>query len=104
MTSMLNWFQVFSNAFWILGLAQGLAVISNAYWEMQRTGKKFGKVLSYQSRRFDLNLAAFLFCLGLLLTSGTLWERILWSLLMGWYLLQIINIFLVVRKKKGMQS
>jgi hypothetical protein len=85
----IDWYNLAANSLWIFALALALAVLSFASWEAKTGGKRLRDVLSRPRWELTLNLAGALFCLGLAATSDKLWERILWLLLMGSYLIQI---------------
>jgi hypothetical protein len=75
---MIDWIGVGSNALWILGCAIGLGTLSYASWEASVYNEKFTARLSRAPILACLNLAGFLFSLGLAATSDTAIERILW--------------------------
>ena len=78
---MIDWVSVGSNALWILGCAIGLGTLSYASWEASVYNEKFTARLRRNPILACLNLAGFLFSLGLAATSDTAIERILWLIL-----------------------
>ena len=84
---MIDWYNVFANALWILGLAMFLAVVSMARWEAQAQGQRLLSVLERRRWQARLQLAGVLFTAGLLATASSLLERLLWGALFLWSLL-----------------
>ena len=78
---MIDWYNLFFNALWILGCAIALAVLSYASWEASNRGEKFRVWMGQPHLQIPLNFAGLLFSLGLAGTSEPLWQRILWVLL-----------------------
>lgn len=86
---MIDWWGVFDNALWVVGLAAGLAVLSVAIYE---AGEDRGQAsipihtrirqqLEETRFRLPLTVSMAVFCLGLLLSGRWWWERIIWGLL-----------------------
>jgi len=88
---MIDWFYVFSNFLWILGLAWLLAAVSYVYWESSVMNVRFMERL--QSPRWErrLNVGLVLFSAGLAATSTRLLERILWGVLTLWSLVAVFQ-------------
>lgn len=86
---MIDWWGVFYNALWVLGLAAGLAVLSMAYYEAGEDGVQASIPMRTRVRqkleeprfRLPLTVSMAVFSLGLLLCSRWWWERIIWGLL-----------------------
>jgi hypothetical protein len=78
---MIDWWGVFSNALWILGLAVLLAAWSMAYYEAQVGGVKVREIFSQTGYSWTLTVGLMLFCAGLAATEHRWWARILWGLL-----------------------
>lgn len=87
---MIDWYNLFANALWIIALALALAVISFARWDATRRGEKLGKTLNRRGWQAALNVAGILFSLGLAATSDVLWERIVWLVMALLFVVQII--------------
>jgi len=80
---MLSWGSIAGNALWIFGLSLALAVLSLAYWQSRMLGKRMSLVLSRSGWGLALNLAGFIFCLGLGILSAPVWGKVLWFFLVG---------------------
>ncbi len=80
---MINWWGLSSNSIWIIAIALILAVVSIAYYQSQREGKKISTVLKSQNYSLILNISAALFCLGMASTLKKWWEIVVWLVLMG---------------------
>jgi hypothetical protein len=78
---MIDWWGVFSNALWVLGLSVLLAAWSMAYYEAQRTGQKTLELLGTRGYSWVVMVGLVLFCAGLAATEDRLWAQILWGLL-----------------------
>jgi F0F1-type ATP synthase membrane subunit c/vacuolar-type H+-ATPase subunit K len=77
---MVSWPGLVGNALWICGLAVCLAVLSMAHYQA-RTGKDgLGSRLRQPELQLALGVGMSLFCLGLLISSGTWWEKGIWGL------------------------
>ncbi|HBY08922.1 MAG TPA: hypothetical protein DEH22_14515 [Chloroflexi bacterium] len=78
---MIDWYNLFMNALWILACALALATLSYASWQASALGGKFREYLGQPWIQISLNVAGVLFCAGLAGTSDVLWQRVLWILL-----------------------
>lgn len=78
---MIDWWGVFYNALWILGLALMLAAFSLATFRASQAGRRLGDELAAPAFQVPLLAGLLLFCLGLLLAGRSWWERLLWGAL-----------------------
>jgi len=78
---MIDWWGLFYNTLWVLGLAVGLAALSMAVYRARTTPAPLRRELDAPSFRLPLDLGMTLFCLGLLFAARHWWERVLWGLL-----------------------
>lgn len=79
---MIDWWGVFSNALWVLGLSVLLAAWSMAYYEaQQRAGQKTLELLGKRGYSWVVMVGLVLFCAGLAATEERLWAQILWGVL-----------------------
>ena len=78
---MIDWWGVFSNFLWVLGLSVLLAAWSMAYYEAQRSEKKTLQFLGQGGYSWAVTVGLVLFCAGLALTEDRLWAQILWGIL-----------------------
>jgi F0F1-type ATP synthase membrane subunit c/vacuolar-type H+-ATPase subunit K len=85
---MFDWSGLVGNALWICGLAVCLAALSMAYYETRAGQERLCSRLRRPELQLALAAGMSLFCLGLLLSSGTWWEKGIWGvcaiLLTGW--------------------
>lgn len=95
---MIDWFNLAANSLWILGCALALASFSYASWRASLTGGRLRDSIESPGVRQALYLAGLLFCSGLALLTGSLLERILWTVLS---LAFIVGFILAVRQKDG---
>lgn len=95
---MIDWYRVIANSLWILALALALATISFARWEARSTGAKLGETLNLPGWQTPLNIAGVMFCGGLAATSDVTWERALWLILAGLFVVQVVMSRLSARK------
>lgn len=79
---------------WILGLAVILATLSFADYHANRGSKRRREVLGEPGYRAAVNTGLTLFCLGLLGSSRTMWETVLWGLLAAAFLSYTIAAFI----------
>ena len=85
---MVNWSGLVGNALWICGLAVCLAALSVAHYQA-RTGKdRLRHRLEQPEHQLAFAAGMTLFCAGLLLCSGTWWQKGIWGLgavvFIGW--------------------
>jgi hypothetical protein len=78
---MIDWINVGANGLWILGCALALASFSYASWRASQEGGKLSAHLESPGTRQALYLAGLLFCVGLAILAGSLFERVLWVFL-----------------------
>ena len=71
---------------WILGLAVILSTLGFADYQANRGSKRRREVLREPGYRAAVNAGLTLFCLGLLGSSRTMWETVLWGLLAAAFL------------------
>ena len=78
---MIDWWGVFYNALWVMGLAVGLAALSMAVYRVRVTDVSLRRELNGPAFQLPFDLGMTLFCLGLLLAARSGWERVLWGVL-----------------------
>ncbi|MBI5291022.1 MAG: hypothetical protein HY872_03985 [Chloroflexi bacterium] len=78
---MIDWAGVGIGALWVSGLALNLAALSLADYWRARSGRKWREVWAGRPYQLAHHFGLLLFCLGLLGSAGTVWERALWALL-----------------------
>jgi hypothetical protein len=76
----MNWSGLLGNALWIVGLAVCLATVSMAHYRARVGADRLWARIKQPESQFALAIGAVLSCLGLLLCSGTWWERGIWGL------------------------
>jgi len=82
---MIDWWGVFRNSLWILGLSVILATLSYADWWAKEQKVRFRDAFSVPSFQGALSAGLALFCVGLSLCSGRWWERGLWAVFALWF-------------------
>ena len=75
-----DWFGLVGNALWVLGAAVCLAAMSMAHYLARAGQEPLGSRLRRPKLQLALAAGMSLFCLGLLLNSGTWWEKGIWGL------------------------
>jgi hypothetical protein len=78
---MIDWIGVATNSLWLLGLAVCLAVLSYADWNAHSASRRPRDVLGQPAFHLALWSGLTLFCIGVALSGGRWWERILWGVL-----------------------
>ena len=78
---MIDWALVGFSALWVLGLAIALSALSFAYYRADTEGRRIRQVLSAREYQTTIDGGLTLVCLGLVGSSRTAWERVVWSLL-----------------------
>lgn len=81
--SNIDWFGVFSNGLWILGLAVALAAVSYADWRRRLNDPRLTlhQALGQPSFQVAWSLGLLLFCAGLAITSDARWQTVAWAVL-----------------------
>jgi len=87
---MINWYNLAANSLWIFALALALATISFARWKTRSTEAKLRETLNLPGWQTPLNIAGVMFCGGLSATSDVTWERVLWLILAGLFVVQVV--------------
>ena len=78
---MIDWFNLFANALWIIALAVAVATLSYASWEASMLHEKMRLRLRQTKYQIALDVAGVLGCAGLAATSNRTWEIVLWAIL-----------------------
>ncbi len=79
---------------WILGLAVILSTLGFANYHASRGRKRLREVLGEPGYRAAVNAGLTLFCLGLLGSSLSWWETVLWGLLAAAFVSYTIAAFI----------
>ncbi len=90
----INWFSVFINSFWILGLAVLLASFSYHYWQAGEEKRPLKAQLDSPSFLAAFWSGFILIGIGLAGTSGQIWETSIWTF---FTLLCLYNLITLVR-------
>lgn len=78
---MIDWYLVLFGGLWIFGLSLALATLGMARYTALELNQSLRTTLAVPRFQIPLNTAMLLFCLGLVGSADTLWERALWLLL-----------------------
>jgi hypothetical protein len=97
---MITWTWIVFNALWIFALALGLSQLGLLYWKRESSEGNFDRTLAAQKNGVNLYPAVGLFCLGLFVTSVSVWERVFWVVLAGLCLFQLIRTLVIAWKKR----
>ena len=79
---------VAANGLWVLGLSLVLAALSWAHWRAPEEGEGLRRALARVGPRRAVDAGVFLFCAGLLATSWRTWERVVWAVVAGLWVVQ----------------
>lgn len=99
--AVIDWFAIFINSFWIVGLAILLAALSFFYWQAGQTKQPFYQLLHTPAFELLFWLAAVLVAIGLAGTSATLWETAVW--LFGIFI-SIIKLYRAYQNQRATRS
>jgi len=99
--SMIDWYNLISNAFWVFGCSVVLATLSYTSWEASTQTSSFRELIQQQKIQIPLNIGGVLFAIGLAGTTQNMWQKILWVILSLNFLIQII---IVSRNKNHLPS
>ncbi|MCK5642637.1 MAG: hypothetical protein KAJ19_17650 [Gammaproteobacteria bacterium] len=78
---LIDWRMVGFSSLWILGLSIILTVLGFADYHAKTRKRRFREELRGVEYQRLINIGLALFCLGLLGSSSTWWEKVLWGLL-----------------------
>ena len=78
---MIDWFSLFTNALWILGLAVALAVFSYGVWQKGEEKVPFATFFGRTEPKFFLLGAGILFSVGLAFNVDVTWQKAAWGIL-----------------------
>ncbi|HDN79462.1 MAG TPA: hypothetical protein ENG33_03215 [Chloroflexi bacterium] len=88
---MIDWWGVFRNSLWILGLSIILATLSYADWWAKEQKQRFRDVIGLARFQGAISTGLAFFCAGLSLCSDRWWERGLWALFTLWFIYQAVT-------------
>ena len=77
---MIDWVGLVGNSLWVFGLAVCLATLSMAHFQARAGQERLRSRLKQPELQLALAVGMSLFCAGLLLCSGTWWEKGIWGL------------------------
>ena len=78
---MIDWIAAGIGALWIAGLAITFAALSYAHWRARQRGETLRRIVGTRGYQVILNLGAAMVGMSLLLSTRSLWERVVWSVL-----------------------
>ncbi len=82
---MINWLTLISNSLWVIALSLLLAWIGISRWESQESRTPVRAILACPSTYLILSLFGILFCAGLAINAIRVWERMLWLVMMAYF-------------------
>ena len=88
---MIDWFNLLANSLRIAGCALALAILSYARWQASVQHEPFRLQLGKPRCQAGLYLAGVLFCVGLMFALTSSVEKVIWLVLGGFCLLQLIR-------------
>lgn len=80
---MIDWYGVFHNALWVLGLAIALASLSYSDWQRRTSEPRVGfrAMLGQPGFQTAFSVGMVLFCAGIALGGAVWWQTLGWALL-----------------------
>jgi hypothetical protein len=93
---MIEWSSVLFNSLWIIGLSLSLSALGLGYYAASVDGCRFALVMARPAYQLAIHTGAILFCLGLLGSTSSIWERVAWIVLTALFVLKAVG----DRKKK----
>jgi hypothetical protein len=78
---MIDWWGLFRNSLWVIGLAGSLAALSMAGYQARAQNVRLRKTLDEPGFQVPFSACLALTCLALLLSGRTWWEKALWGAL-----------------------
>jgi hypothetical protein len=77
---MIDWWSVFINSLWLVGLAGALAILSYSDWLVSEEGRGLSTTFRRLVHNSGLFFSLALVCVGIGLGADVWWERGLWLL------------------------
>lgn len=87
---MIDWYGLFANSLWILGLSIALATLSYASWQASVLRERTVNLLKTSGSLTSFSIAGTLFCAGLATTSDAVIETVIWTILAFLFLIQLV--------------
>lgn len=87
---MIDWYGLFANSLWILGLSIALATFSYASWQASVLNERTINLLKTPGSLTSFSIAGTLFCAGLATTSDAVIETVIWTILAFLFLIQLV--------------
>lgn len=78
---MINWWGLFHNSLWVVGLVVNLGTLSVASYEAHGEQVRLRQKLKEPSFQLPFSIGMALFCLGLVFSGQSWWEHVIWDLL-----------------------
>jgi hypothetical protein len=94
---MIDWWGLFHNSLWVVGLAVGLAALSMASYEARVEEVRLRQKLNGPGFQLPLAVGMVLVCLGLLFSSGSWWEKVIWGTIAALFAGQAVRLWRRVR-------
>ena len=93
---MIDWYSVFINSFWIIGLSVLLAGFSYHYWLAKETERSVKEQLNQHSFQTIFWISSILVSIGLAGTSQQWWETAVWILVI---LMSLLNLYQITKTR-----
>lgn len=101
MLSLIDWRMVFFSGLWISGLVLILTALGLADYQAVASSGRFREIVRRPGYRVAINAGLTLFCSGLLGSSRSLWEGVLWGLLAAGFLAYTAMAWRPIKKGQG---
>ena len=99
---MIDWWRVFTNSLWILGLSTLLAAFSYNDWLATETGQRRRDLFKEPAWRLPCSLGLFLTCAGWMLSQADRWwEKVLWFGLAAWFGWEMLLVMMALYQRSG---
>ena len=91
--SLADWHGLAGHALWICGLAVLLATLGMVHFEARAAGERLRHRLGEREPQLAIAVGLILFCAGLLLSTDTWWERVIWGACLALAIVWLVRVW-----------
>ena len=103
---MIDWYGVFHNALWVLGLAVALASLSYSDWRRRTSEPRISlrAIVGDPGFQMAFSVGMVLFCAGIALGGAVWWQTLGWALLALAFVWLAFSAWRMMRRERAVQA